>query len=60
MEFTLEDILDAVQYGFDYRAESMNDGKSVPIGNTLQHIMWRKKLKEVPKEFVELRDKITQ
>ena len=34
MVFTLEDILDAVQYGFDYRVESMNDGKSVPIGNT--------------------------
>lgn len=54
MVFTLEDILDAVQYGFDYRVESMNDGKSVPIGNTLQHLMWRKELKEVPEEFKKL------
>ena len=57
MQFTLEDILDAVQYGFDYRVDSMNDGKSVPVGNTLQHLMWRKNLKEVPEEFEKLRIK---
>lgn len=53
-EFTIEDILDAVQYGFDYHIKSMNDGKSVPTGNILQHLMWRKKLKEVPEEFKSL------
>lgn len=52
--YTLQDILDAVQYGFDYRVESMNDGKSVPLGNTLQYLMWSKKLKVVPEEFKEL------
>ena len=54
MKFTLEDIIDAVQYGFDYRVESMNDGKSVPLGNTLQYLMWRNKLREVPEEFKRL------
>ena len=53
MNYTLEDILEAVQYGFDYRVDSMNDGKHVPLGNTLQWIIVRKKLKEIPKEFEE-------
>lgn len=57
IKFTLQDIIDAVQYGFDYRVESMNDGKSVPIGNTLQYLMYSKKLKEVPQEFKELAKK---
>lgn len=54
MEFTLEDIIEAVQYGFDYRVESMNDGKSVPLGNTLQFIMYIKKLNRTPEEFKKL------
>lgn len=52
-KYNLEDIIEAVQYGFDYRIDSMNDGKHVPLGNTLQRLMTRKKLKEVPEEFVE-------
>ena len=51
MEFTLEDILDAVQYGFDYRENSQNDGVKVPDGNVLQWVMWKKKLVEIPEEF---------
>ncbi len=57
MTFSLDDILDAVQYGFDYRTESMNDGKHVPVGNTLQWVMMKKELKIVPEEFKEARDK---
>ena len=55
MNCTLEDIIEAVQYGFDYRVDSMNDGKHVPLGNTLQWLMWRKNLKEVPEEFKKLK-----
>ena len=50
-KYSLEDIIEAVQYGFDYREESMNDGKHVPLGNTLQWLMHRKGFIEVPQEF---------
>mgnify|MGYP003436656918 CR=1 FL=1 len=53
MNYTLDDIIEAVQYGFDYREESINDGKHVPLGNTLQWLMMRKKLKKAPEEFAE-------
>ena len=53
ISYTLEDILEAVQYGFDYRVNSMNDGKHVPLGNTLQWLMAWKKLNQIPEEFKE-------
>jgi hypothetical protein len=56
MEFTLKDIIDAVQYGFDYRENSQNDGVSVPIGNTLQWLMYKKGLVELPKEFEDIKN----
>jgi len=52
-KYNLDDIIEAVQYGFDYRVDSMNDGKHVPLGNTLQWLMVRKGLKQVPDEFAE-------
>ncbi len=51
VEYTLDDIMAAVQYGFDYRAESQNDGIKVPSGNVLQWLMSRKELIGVPEEF---------
>ena len=51
MKYTLQDIIDAVQYGFDYRDKIQNDGKKVPLGNTLQWLMWKKDLMEIPEEF---------
>ena len=57
MKYTLQDIIDAVQYGFDYRVESQNDGKKVPLGNTLQWLMAKKDLVNVPEEFKERMDK---
>jgi hypothetical protein len=56
MEYTLKDIIDAVQYGFDYRGESQNDGVSVPIGNTLQWLMDKKGLIELPQEFKDIKN----
>ena len=53
MDYSLDDILEAVQYGFDFREQSRNNSKNVPLGNTLQWLMWRKNLKEVPEEFKE-------
>ena len=55
MEFTLEDIIDAVQYGFDYRVEAMNNGVSVPDGNVLQWLMNKKGLVELPQEFIDFK-----
>lgn len=57
VEYTLEDIIDAVQYGFDYRVNSQNDGKSVPLGNVLQWLMSKKELLHIPKEFKDIRNK---
>lgn len=57
MEYTLQDIIDAVQYGFDYRGESQNDGKKVPAGNVLQWLMGKKELIWVPDEFKEFQQK---
>lgn len=51
IEYTLDDVIKAAQYGFTYRGESQNDGKEVPVGNVLQWLMHRKSLIEVPKEF---------
>lgn len=51
LEYTLDDVVKAAQYGFKYRGESQNDGKEVPVGNVLQWLMHRKSLIEVPKEF---------
>ena len=55
MDYSLDDILEAVQYGFDFREQSRNNSKNVPLGNTLQWLMWRKNLKEVPEEFKKLK-----
>ncbi len=55
--YTLQDIIDAVQYGFDYRIEAQNDGKSVPSGNVLQWLMAKKELLTVPSEFTEYQKK---
>jgi len=57
LEFSLDDIIDAVQYGFDYRVSSQNDGKSVPVGNILQWLMSKKELLHIPKEFKDIRNK---
>jgi hypothetical protein len=51
IEYTLEDILAAVQYGFNYALNSQHDGKSVPFGNTFQWLMYQKNLLLVPQEF---------
>ena len=54
IEYTIEDILAAAQYGFKYAIESQNDGKSVPAGNVLQWIMNKKGLLQVPKEYSDI------
>lgn len=48
--FTIDDIIKAVEYGFKYSTESMNDG-TVPIRNILQWIMYQKQLSKIPTEF---------
>jgi hypothetical protein len=51
IEYTIEDIIAAAQYGFKYAIESQNDGKSVPVGNIMQWMMNKKGLITVPKDF---------
>jgi hypothetical protein len=51
LTYTLEDLLEAAQYGFRYHRDSQNDGQEVPLDNLLQWLMNRKGLLEVPEEF---------
>ena len=55
LKYTTQDIINAVQYGFEYRENSQHDNVSVPVGNILQWIMYKKNLLEIPKEFDEFR-----
>ncbi len=57
ISYTLQDIMDAVQYGFNYRTESQNDGIKVPSGNVLQWLMFKKGLIHAPTEFDEYQQK---
>lgn len=41
--FSLDDVYDAVKYGFDYSVNSQNDG-SVPKGNILQWLAHKKNI----------------
>lgn len=50
-KYTLEDVLAAVKYGFEYSDNSQHDGE-VPVGNTLQWLMARKGLTSIPLEWV--------
>lgn len=34
--YTLNDMLEAIKYGFEYHRDSMNDEIDVPLGNKLQ------------------------
>ncbi len=56
--YTLGDVVDAVQYGFDYRVKAQNDGIKVPNGNTLQWLMSKKGLLEAPDEFNAFKNKL--
>lgn len=49
----LDEIVSAVQYGFDYMKDSQNDGISVPAGNILQWLMAKDGLLHVPEEYKE-------
>jgi len=51
LEYSLEDILKAAQYGFEYHRDSQNNDVNVPVGNVLQWLMGEKKLLELPEEF---------
>lgn len=56
LRYDINDVLDAVQYGFKYAIESQNDGESVPIGNILQWLMYKKNLTTVPESWKELKE----
>lgn len=56
LEFTLDDVLDAIKYGFEYHRDAQNNGIDVPLGNKLQWLMGRKELVFVPNEFKEKQD----
>jgi hypothetical protein len=45
INWKLDDIINAVKYGFEYHRDSMNDGENVPLGNTLQWLEHYKMLK---------------
>ena len=46
-KYTLEDVLEAAKYGYEYRDNSQHT-RQVPIGNVLQWLMDRKKMTKLP------------
>ena len=50
-KYTVDDVLAAAQYGYDYRETSKIYGE-VPVGNVLQWLMHRKELTIIPKNWV--------
>lgn len=51
LKYTTQEMIDAVNYGFEYAHESQNHTGDVPLGNILQWIMYKRNLLDVPKEF---------
>ena len=58
-QYYLEDIIDAVNYGFNYRDNSQHSGE-VPVGNILQWLMVKKKLTKIPEEWLKFKQTCTQ
>lgn len=56
LDYSLDDILDAIKYGFEYHRDAQNNGIDVPLGNKLQWLMGRKELVFVPNEFKKKQD----
>ena len=48
--YTVDDIIAAVEYGFKFRDESQHK-EFVPVGNTLQWLMARKGIMNIPKSW---------
>lgn len=46
-KYTLEDVLEAAKYGYEYRDNSQYT-RQVPIGNVLQWLMARKQMTKLP------------
>ena len=53
--FTLDEMLEIAQYGFDMAKESSET--YVPIGNMLQHLMAQRNLILVPDSWIEFKHK---
>jgi len=56
LKYTTQEMIDAVNYGFQYAHESQNHTGDVPLGNILQWIMYKRNLLDVPKEFKDLKN----
>jgi hypothetical protein len=46
-KYTLEDVLEAAKYGYEYRDNSQHT-RQIPVGNVLQWLMSRKKMTSFP------------
>lgn len=59
IEYTLQDVLDAANYGYNYALTSMpEDDNVIPNGNILQWLMNKKNLIETPKEFEQFKQNV--
>jgi hypothetical protein len=47
-KYTLEDVLDAAKYGYEYREKTAHPHEPLPAGNVLQWLMSRKKMTSFP------------
>jgi len=51
--FTLEQMMEAIKYGFEYHRDSMNDNIDVPDGNKVQWVLGKYIPPEKWKEFID-------
>lgn len=49
-DFTVEEMIKAIEYGFWYAENSQHSG-NIPVGNSLQWIMGNRKLLDIPEEW---------
>jgi hypothetical protein len=46
--YTLEDLLEAAKYGYEYRENTAHPDEPLPTGNVLQWLMARKQMTNIP------------
>ena len=47
-KYSLEDVLQAAKYGYEYREKTAHPDEPLPVGNVLQWLMARKKITNIP------------
>jgi len=55
-KYSLEDVLEAAKYGYEYHEKTAHPEEPIPNGNILQWLMARKKMTQLPNSWLKYRD----